>query len=1502
MRCISNISCFSVLLSIASAVAGGKAPNTKRIIIEDNANLEAHLSKRVYGAHDDVFPWNHDQNYPRDDAYNHLREKRVVTADIEAALKIVKAAQAAQGQKNRNRFRHPLRPKFTLRPPPSGKKNTNTLRISSVGTVDTSITQTVSDAAKLVAEFEAPTYNETLPDLGAGFPKLEKRQGGAFWMEGVAHGAVGIGGSSGYQVFRNVKDFGAVGDGRTDDTAAINLAISSGDRCGENCGSSTVKPALVYFPSGTYLVSKSIIGYYNTQLVGNAANLPIIRAASSFIGLGVISSNVYIEGQNGGEWYINQNNFMRQVRNFIIDMRAVPNVMEGQGVRPAGIHWQVAQATSLQNIQIIMSSRADTTHLGIFMENGSGGFMSDLTFSGGAIGAYLGNQQFTIRKFSFNGCKIAVETHWNWALSAKSFLINNCGLGFNVSAGAGSGQGTGSITIMDTIIMNTPLGISSHLAGVNRTSLVVDNLKLINVPIAITSQGQTVLAGGTTVIDSWGAGITYNDEDALGYKGKAQQGGTVLGGVGKPSDLLDENGNWFERSKPQYEGISASGFYDVKAQSGARGNGRSDDTVAINNALQAATSAGLITYFPHGMYLVSDTIFVPPGAKIVGEAWSQIQATGTKFNDALNPRVMVRVGNSGDVGSIEIQDMLFGVRGPAAGCILVEWNIAASSKGSAAIWDSHWRVGGSIGSNLQVAQCPKLTGQVNPNCVAATMLLHITPGSNGYFENTWIWTADHDLDIVSQDQIDIYVGRGVLIQSEGPTWMYGTASEHNVLYQYQLQGAKNIFMSLIQTESPYYQTAPGAPAPFPYMMGGTGTATSKRSLDFSPDTNASMSIESLLQKRQDEANAPLAKFTLDPGFKDCDPTSTTCPVSWALRIIKSEDVHVYGAGLYSWFQNYDQSCLPGSRCQWNVAQVDGQTKKLRMNNLITVGSSVMLNNPMNLLVFADKNRNGFASSALAFESVSGSGGTFGDDGGTGGLSDEDRAGASETHLLIVSTARIPEGEEMEPDLSNQKKQWEAFIMESGISNTSCTWFANNDNIGEVPSPQLAGVFGSYIGPPPKAELDVYGHKCIYTSTETEEWLFFPADEKYGELDCEDFTGKFNCYKVGGQVPRQPDTYCSSNFWYIEDVKCDFANYNNLAPRNKNFLAPLDITLDLFRTHLRRNALRPRESFYQRSRQLFYTQRLPENHWEGRPGLSRRARDLASRVGLYTIWEGWPSVRYDGQHARGMDFYDLDSPDNFLANIQANPPPHVNGHRDYFMAMSTVFAQEATGDVFVMTEDPTRPMMTNIWANAEWRTLVEQGRDEVTRIIAVDLEGGNPHLIFSRVPGWESRVTPQRPYRWEGHIPWSWPVRGLRPDDEGPSRPTQNPSAPDPDDVDKRGVPVAPVASYKLDPREAAEQAYDRRNRQEKRNSENGKTVKFQKRGKGEKAYGEARLQRRQLDDGAYIFERADYGADCLETMYALWNNVSECEPFNTVFSPSYYEKVAGKREYADFFG
>lgn len=79
-----------------------------------------------------------------------------------------------------------------------------------------------------------------------------------------------------------------------------------------------------------------------------------------------------------------------------------------------------------------------------------------------------------------------------------------------------------------------------------------------------------------------------------------------------------------------------------------------------------------------------------------------------------------------------------------------------------ALKDVHFRIGGAAGSQLEASDCPKLTGSVNRNCMAGSLMLQLTTKSSGYFENVWAWTADHELDGgPSQTQIDIYVARGI---------------------------------------------------------------------------------------------------------------------------------------------------------------------------------------------------------------------------------------------------------------------------------------------------------------------------------------------------------------------------------------------------------------------------------------------------------------------------------------------------------------------------------------------------------------------------------------------------------------------------------------------------------------------------------------------------------------------------------------------------------------------
>jgi hypothetical protein len=77
------------------------------------------------------------------------------------------------------------------------------------------------------------------------------------------------------------------------------------------------------------------------------------------------------------------------------------------------------------------------------------------------------------------------------------------------------------------------------------------------------------------------------------------------------------------------------------------------------------------------------------------------------------------------------------------------------------------------------------------------------------------WTADHDLDEGGPNPI-ISTGRGALIEATKGTWLAGAAMDHNTLYQYYYNNAKNVCSIFQQSETPYWQGRGNDMAPQPW--------------------------------------------------------------------------------------------------------------------------------------------------------------------------------------------------------------------------------------------------------------------------------------------------------------------------------------------------------------------------------------------------------------------------------------------------------------------------------------------------------------------------------------------------------------------------------------------------------------------------------------------------------------------------------------------------------------
>ena len=84
----------------------------------------------------------------------------------------------------------------------------------------------------------------------------------------------------------SVKDFGAVGDGVTDDTAAIQAAFNAITSGTSGVGLSGTGPApAIYFPSGNYKISSTITMPNSSRMVGDGRWATRIFAAAGFTGI-----------------------------------------------------------------------------------------------------------------------------------------------------------------------------------------------------------------------------------------------------------------------------------------------------------------------------------------------------------------------------------------------------------------------------------------------------------------------------------------------------------------------------------------------------------------------------------------------------------------------------------------------------------------------------------------------------------------------------------------------------------------------------------------------------------------------------------------------------------------------------------------------------------------------------------------------------------------------------------------------------------------------------------------------------------------------------------------------------------------------------------------------------------------------------------------------------------------------------------------------------------------
>ncbi|KAJ5240912.1 glycoside hydrolase family 55 protein [Penicillium citrinum] len=637
-----------------------------------------------------------------------------------------------------------------------------------------------------------------------------------------------------YPVFKSVN----AGDG-----ASIQDAINSGSSGTRHGSWLASQPRVVYIPPGTYEISSTIRMNTDTILMGDATNPPIIKAAAGFSG-----DQILISGQDPTTGVSGELSFAVGLKNLVLDTTSISG-----GNAFTALYWGVAQVAQLQNIKITMAySSNGQGHTGIRLGRGS-----TLGLSDNGIW-HDGHQQALYKSIYFYQNTVGMLISGGNTISIIAPTFDTCGTAVRNTGGSPW------IALIDATSINSGVTFVTTVYP----SFLIENLnKDTNSDIAQVP-GKTVL-GSQSHVDTF----TYANTVGRDPKYGAQTSTNT-----RPS-VLAPNGKYPVLPAPNYAANPVSDFINVKdpSQNGGYtvlGDHSKDESGVLNSILQYAANNNKIAYFPFGKYRVDSTLFVPKGSRIVGEAWATITGNGAYFKDSSSPKPVVAIGNGGDVGTAQIQDMRFTVSDVLPGAIIVQFNMAGSSPGQVALWNSMITVGGTRGASALTNSCRDASNE----CKAAFLGMHFAPTSSAYVENVWNWVADHTTEDFDGGS-NIAAKGGALIESTKGTWLHALGSEHWWLYQLNLRKASNVMISMLQTETNYDQgdnVRQIPPAPWVADVTNWG----------------------------------------DPDFSWCSGGDTRCRMGFANYINGGSNIYTYASASWAFFSGPGyQACAGAYQCQ-----------------------------------------------------------------------------------------------------------------------------------------------------------------------------------------------------------------------------------------------------------------------------------------------------------------------------------------------------------------------------------------------------------------------------------------------------------------------------------------------------------------------------------------------------------------------------------------------------------
>lgn len=433
----------------------------------------------------------------------------------------------------------------------------------------------------------------------------------------------------------NVRDYGAVGDGITDDTAAIQDAISN------NVG----RPAMqtIYFPAGTYVVSSRLEwrderGNFQPYLTlqGESRDLTTIRledGATGFDDPGNPRAVIFTasglfseEATGGGKNYQKDGEGNEAFRNFIYDL----TVDTGSGNPGAiGIDFLGSNMAAIRRVEVRSGDGSGVAGISMTRKWVGPALLKRVKVTGFDYGIKASQSEYGI---TLDGIEVANQNKAGIFNSGNVLSINDLSSDNNVPA-IQSTDLTGLVVIIDSVLKG---GESSSSAIVNEKGEVyLRNIRATGY--------RSVLQDGSTVVP----GLTLAEYASLGT---VPSGGGSLGIEPRPTPEppIDPVSAWVSVADFGAIAFDADGQVDY-----------GDDSEAVQKAIDSGATT---IYFPPGRYLFRDTVTVRGNVKRIEFRGSILGVTDSNHFADGRPLITVASGASSvvvlnQIGEVDATNM-----------------------------------------------------------------------------------------------------------------------------------------------------------------------------------------------------------------------------------------------------------------------------------------------------------------------------------------------------------------------------------------------------------------------------------------------------------------------------------------------------------------------------------------------------------------------------------------------------------------------------------------------------------------------------------------------------------------------------------------------------------------------------------------------------------------------------------------------------------------------------